>query len=211
LTTLTYRTPQGVTAPRCLRPTAVSIVETSPLSSAFTCGYLRSPLYSTVLLNLNFFLVFLVHAFMVLFFSVIFYSIFTSIAFRQRFALTEISKYTTVINNIGRFDYLGIMMILLSNLFALSLPLFFCCKLLDRTFNFKNKWISPIITIGAHIAFLFFLSQYYATIENLLLKYGAILFFSLGNLLPLFMPLLARKKRKIVNANFTLLKENANE
>jgi hypothetical protein len=43
LTTLPYRIPQGVTAPRCLRPTAVSIVETSPLSSAFTYGYrLRS-------------------------------------------------------------------------------------------------------------------------------------------------------------------------
>ena len=40
LTTLPYRIPQGVTAPRCLRPTAVSIVETSPLSSAFTYGYL---------------------------------------------------------------------------------------------------------------------------------------------------------------------------
>jgi hypothetical protein len=40
LTTPPYRIPQGVTAPRCLRPTAVSIVETSPLSSAFTCGYL---------------------------------------------------------------------------------------------------------------------------------------------------------------------------
>ena len=25
---------------RCLRPTAVSIIETSPLGSAFTCGYL---------------------------------------------------------------------------------------------------------------------------------------------------------------------------
>ena len=40
LTTLPYRIPQGVTTPRCLRPTAVSIVETSPFSSAFTYGYL---------------------------------------------------------------------------------------------------------------------------------------------------------------------------
>ena len=35
-----YRTPQGVTVPRCLRLTAVGTIETSPYGSAFTYGYL---------------------------------------------------------------------------------------------------------------------------------------------------------------------------
>ena len=38
-----YRTPQGVTVPRCLRLTAVGTIETSPYGSAFTYGYLGSP------------------------------------------------------------------------------------------------------------------------------------------------------------------------
>ena len=40
LTVPTYRTPQGVTVPRCLRLTAVGTIETSPYGSAFTYGYL---------------------------------------------------------------------------------------------------------------------------------------------------------------------------
>ena len=43
LTTPTHRTPQGVTAPRYLRLSAVGVIETSPLGSAFTYGYLGSP------------------------------------------------------------------------------------------------------------------------------------------------------------------------
>ena len=40
MTVPTYRTPQGVTVPRCLRLTAVGTIETSPYGSAFTYGYL---------------------------------------------------------------------------------------------------------------------------------------------------------------------------
>lgn len=139
------------------------------------------------------FISFAIHAFMVLTFVIIFYSIFTSIAFRQRFALTEISKYTTVINNIGRLDFIGIMMILLSNLFALSLPLFFCCKILNHIFHFKKRWISPLFTLGLQISIMIFLSEYYATIEHVLLGYGAIFFFILGNVLPIFTVFLNKK------------------
>lgn len=155
------------------------------------------------------FLAFLTHTFMVLLFSIIFYTIFTSIAFRQRFALTEISKYTTVINNIGRFDFLGIMMILLSNLFALSFPLYFCCLILNRIFEFKQKWISPTITVGLHLSFMFFFAQHYATIESLLLGYGSLIFFVFGNLLPLILPLLYKKSFK--DKSYNKSKENLNE
>lgn len=139
------------------------------------------------------FLSYLVHAFMVLFFVIIFYAIFTSIAYRQRFALTEISKYTTVISNVGRLDFLGIMMLLLSNIFSLSLPLFFCCKLLNHIFNLKKRWISPLITLGAHAFIMIFLSEYYATIESAFLGYGALIFFILGNVLPILTIFLTKK------------------
>ena len=60
---------------------------------------------------------FLISGLSVVLFMVVFYGIFTSIAFRQQFALTEISKYTAIINNIGRFDYIGILNILFSGIF----------------------------------------------------------------------------------------------
>lgn len=134
-----------------------------------------------------------VHFIMVILFAIIFYSIFTSIAYRQRFALTEISKYTTVINNIGRLDFLGILLLLLSNLIALSLPLYFCCKILNRIFNLKKLWIAPIITLSMHLFIILFLSEYYATIERLFLGYSALFFFVLGNVLPIFTIFLNKK------------------
>lgn len=143
--------------------------------------------------NLKIFCSYAVHAVMVLLFAIIFYSIFTSIAFRQRFALTEISKYTTVINNIGRLDFVGIFLILLSNLFSLSLPLYFCVKLLNHIFNFCKPWIAPAITLGFHILITIFLSEYYATIEHVFLGYGAIFFFILGNVLPVLTIFLTKK------------------
>lgn len=142
------------------------------------------------------FLSFAVHALMVLIFAIIFYAIFTSIAFRQRFALTEISKYTTVISNIGRLDFLGIMLLLLSNVFALALPLFFCCKILNHVCEFKKRWIAPLITISAHITIMIFFSEYYATIEKTFLGYGGLVFFILGNVLPILTVFLNKKGEK---------------
>ncbi len=125
------------------------------------------------------------HIFIVILFAIIFYAIFTSIAFRQRFALTEISKYTTVINNIGRLDYIGILLILLSNAISLSLPIYFACMVLNIICNFKKRWIAPIIVISLHILILIFLNEFYATIENVFIGYSALFFFILGNLLPI--------------------------
>ncbi len=142
------------------------------------------------------FLSYAVYALMVLLFAIIFYAIFTSIAFRQRFALTEISKYTTVINNIGRLDFLGIMMILLANVFSLSLPLFFCCRILNHVCGFKRRYLAPLITITAHITIMIFLSEYYATIEKTFLAYGGLLFFILGNFLPILTVFLNKKGEK---------------
>ncbi len=95
----------------------------------------------------------------VVLFMIIFYSIFTSIAHRQRFALTEISKYTTVINNTGRFDYLGIMFILLSNFFALSTPIYFGARTLEYICNFKKIWIAPAIVVSIQFVISVFLYQ----------------------------------------------------
>ncbi len=133
---------------------------------------------------------------LVIFFMVIFYCIFTSIAHRQRFALTEISKYTTVINNTGRFDYLGILMILLSNFFALTTPLFFSVKTLDYICDFKKVWIAPTIVMTIQLAISIFLYQYFASIERIVIGYGGYFFLLMGNILPLFTLLLNKLSKK---------------
>ncbi len=144
--------------------------------------------------SIKIFLSFLVSSFMILIFMIIFYCIFTSIAFRQRFALTEISKYTTVINNLGRFDYIGIIMILFSNMFALCLPMFFSAKILNYMFNFKKKWIAPLVSVGTQLIIMLVFNEYYASIQTLLLSYGGILFILLGNVLPIIISIITLRR-----------------
>lgn len=136
-------------------------------------------------------------AIMIIAFMIIFYCIFTSIAFRQRFALTEISKYTTVINNLGRFDYIGIIMILFSNMFAISLPIYFSCRILNKLFGWKNVYIAPCIVIGLHMFLMLVFSRYYAGIENFIVNYAGIFFIIMSNIFPIITPLFTLKENRV--------------
>lgn len=139
---------------------------------------------------------FIVGAILVLLFMIIFYSIFTSIAHRQKFALTEISKYTTVISNLGRFDYIGIIMILFSNIFALCLPIFFNSKILNQLFNIKKLWIAPLICVSIQVIIMLTLNEYFVSIQNILINYGGIFFLIMGNILPILISFLSLKEKK---------------
>ena len=132
----------------------------------------------------------------VVIFTIIFYSIFTSIAFRQRFALTEISKYTAVINNIGRFDYFGIVFLLFSNAFALCLPLYFSCRILNYVFNFKKLCIAPAVTTIIHLFIITVFAQYYASIEDIMMGSVSFFFLIMSFLLPVAIPFLNFKEKK---------------
>ena len=130
---------------------------------------------------------FLISALAVLTFMIIFYGIFTSIAFRQRFAFTEISKYTTVISNLGRFDYIGILLLLLSNVISLSLPLYFSSKILERLFNVKIKWLCPLIIVLAHALITLFTVRYAHGLENFIINDLAYFYLIIGNILPIIL------------------------
>ncbi|MBQ4098278.1 MAG: GerAB/ArcD/ProY family transporter [Clostridia bacterium] len=144
----------------------------------------------------KFFLCYFLSALMVVFFLIMFYSVFTSIASRQRFALTEISKYTTVINNIGRFDYLGIFLLLFSGIFSLSLPVYFSCRIINRLFNLKKTWIAPLITVSVQLFIMIFLQGYSYSIESIITKHLGVFFLVIGNLLPIIISLFAVKEKK---------------
>lgn len=139
---------------------------------------------------------FIISAIIVLGFMLTFYAIFTSIAHRQRFALTEISKYTTVINNLGRFDYLGIICILFSSVISLSLPIYFCTHILNHIFKLKKVYIAPLITVGAQFLAIMFLSKYMASVQKFITEYGGFLFFTMSNVIPILIALFCKKEKK---------------
>jgi len=136
-------------------------------------------------------------------FSVCFYSIFTSIAFRQRFALTEISKYATVINSIGRFDYIAIMLILFSDIISISLPIFFANAILQEIAPIKYRWIYPLTIILVIFLIVTAFSEYFYSIETFILTYGNAYFILLANVVPLFSALLVKNKKEKLYATST--------
>lgn len=128
----------------------------------------------------------------VLLFGVVFWCTFSSIAFRQRFALTEISKYMTVINNIGRFDYLAIFFILFSSVFALSLPVYFSSLIVRRVFNIDNKWIVPLCITLFIAIFSVILDRFIVTTENFILHKCGIFFLIFNNIIPVILTIISR-------------------
>ena len=143
--------------------------------------------------KLKIILSFVLGAVIMILFMVIFYSVFSYIAHRQKFALTEISKYTAVINNIGRFDYIGIFMILISNIFALITPLFMATRILKTIFNFKSKLIPSIIVTCIQIFLMLFLAQKLYGTQKIITEYFSLFFFIMGNVLPITAVFLVNK------------------
>ncbi len=128
-------------------------------------------------------------------FMIVFYGVFTSISPRQFFALTEISKYTMVINNIGRFDYIGILFILLSNFFALALPIYFATDLLKKICGFNKAWVPALIVNLALALYMILFNEYLASVETFIETYANAYFFALANVLPVITAFLPRGKK----------------
>ncbi|MBP5686520.1 MAG: GerAB/ArcD/ProY family transporter [Clostridia bacterium] len=132
----------------------------------------------------------------VLLFSVIFYGTFSSVAFRQRFALTEISKYTSVINNIGRFDYIALFILLLTAIFSLSLPFYFSVRLIAETIGVKRVNIVAAAVITCAAAFHLFLSEYFVTVERFVTGTAGWYFLFFGSVFPIVLSLTMIRRRK---------------
>lgn len=132
----------------------------------------------------------------VLIFTVIFYGTFSSVAFRQRFALTEISKYSSVINNIGRFDYLALFSLLFTAVFSLSLPFYFAVNLITRILSLKTPAIVSVVVCGASAAFHLIFNRYFFTIETFVTEIAYLYTLILGTVLPVALSLTMIRRRK---------------
>lgn len=127
---------------------------------------------------------YLLSCFMTLVFVVVFYCVFTSIAYKQRFALTETSKYTSVINSIGRFDYVGIILLLTTSIISLALPLYFATDILAHIFKNQNRWVFALIVVLLIFLALRIFGEYFRSVERFIISYGGIIFLIFGNVLP---------------------------
>ena len=139
-------------------------------------------------------LCFIIQALITIIFTIVFYCTFSSIAFRQRFALTEISKFTTVINNTGRLDYLGILLMIFSYSFSITIPIYLAVKIANYLFKFKSEYVAPIIINGLLMLITVFLSEHVYTIQKIILTYFSAVFILLANVFPILLFFLTKRE-----------------
>lgn len=128
-------------------------------------------------------------------FITVFYGTFSSIAFRQRFAVSEISKYSSVINNIGRLDYLSAFLILFSGVISLTVPLFFAGEILNVIFPQKSTRILPLAVCAAAFTLLLALNERVFGLERFITQYASAFFILTANILPIFICIMAKKRK----------------
>ena len=146
--------------------------------------------------ELKILIAYLISFLITLIFVAIFYGTFSSIAFRQKFALTEICKYTTVIDNIGRFDYFALFELLFTAIFSMAIPFYFAINLLTRLFSANKPTLVAIIVCSAAAAFHIFFDQYFVTVQNLILNVASWYFLALGSVLPIITCFLLKGAKK---------------
>ncbi|MBO5286314.1 MAG: GerAB/ArcD/ProY family transporter [Clostridia bacterium] len=170
----------------------------------FMIGFFKHEEKTTLKLSLAF----LAHGIIILLFSIVFYCSFTFVAKREFFPLSEIAKYSGVINAIGRFDYIAILIILISNTVSVALPLYFATKTLSMIIPIKNNVIIPIIINVSHLIIATFFERYQQFIIAIIHLNLSPVMLCLGNIAPFLLLFIKPKKADFTN-NKALLKRSA--
>lgn len=134
------------------------------------------------------------YAVITLLFCIVFYSVFTFVAGRELFAITEISKYSNVLNSIGRFDYMAIFALLIPHTVAVILPLHFATRIINTIFPVKRTVIYSVITCLLVYAPIVWLNPYATAIAEIIHTKLAIVTLILGNIFPAFIILFKKPK-----------------
>lgn len=141
-----------------------------------------------------------IYAFILLAGLIVAYAVFGAITERQYYLPLKISKYSPTLSNVGRFDYLSAMMLVMASVFELSSFVLFAAETFNDAFGIRKKFLMPaVITVSvAAVSVIlgngFFSTLYFAQ------KYFTPFFFATCYVLPIafFIPLKNRFRRKSV-------------
>ena len=131
----------------------------------------------------------------------IFYSIFENIAVRQYFAPLKMSKYSVTLSNIGRFDYLATLLIIMANVYELALPLVIASSLTKSLFSIKNKYLAPLIICALSLTITLLTQHGFYQYLDVMQNYGIWFLLVITYVIPIIMfiknLLLRRKNERI--------------
>ena len=132
----------------------------------------------------------------VIFFMIVFYSAFGSVADTRFFATPELTIYSLELTNSTRIDYLAIFLLMFSQVFAITMPIYLSTKCFERVFNLK-KALFPAIIINLFLAaFTFVFRGKLFTVLNIFSTYFSYVFIFFGYLLPLLLLFIPKETTK---------------
>lgn len=137
----------------------------------------------------------------VIIFMVIFYSAFSSVADTRFFATSELTIYSLKLTNSARIDYLAVFLLMFSQVFAITLPIYLSTKCFERAFGLKKALI-PAITINACLAvFTVVFRGKLFTVLKVFSDYLSYVFIFFGYVLPATLLLIPKEKKHAVEQN----------
>lgn len=147
--------------------------------------------------------------FMVVLVFLIFTAIFGDVAVRQTYAITKISKYSLSLSELGRFDFIAIILLLSGAVFYNGVMLFAAAEMFRQCFNIKErKWVLIALIIILAAGVYVFSSKFYA-LNDFYVKYLNYFYIFMQYLMPLILGASVFLKIKLNNTAKKLAGGNA--
>lgn len=144
---------------------------------------------------------YLVSAIIILIVLTVFYAIFGSIAKRQFYAPIKMSKYSITLSNIGRFDYVGSLILSFASIFLIAMPLMFSSSLIKRVYSFKKAYTAPLIVNGLALLLTLVFENGFFSILRWFQNYGIFILITFTYLIPLITFIVYRRKHNATQKN----------
>jgi len=136
-----------------------------------------------------------VGAVLTLVFLAVFYAIFGSIALRQQYTLSQISKYTTTFSSLGRIDFVFIYALTLVLVFYLMLPLVLCVHCVKKTIGCKALY--PALAVnGILFLFVMLFTRSFNAMQKFMTQKMGLFFILFCYVVPLLAWFLRKEKKK---------------
>lgn len=135
---------------------------------------------------------------MVVLVFLIFTAIFDDIAVRQTYAITKISKYSLAMSELGRFDFIAIILLLAGAVFYSAVLLFSAAEMFRQCFNLEKRKYILFALIALLVAGVYFFSLQFHMLNNFYIYYLRYLFFILQYVFPLALAIAVFIKNKVL-------------
>lgn len=112
------------------------------------CGHFKPEKKMTLRVCLSY----IAPALATVFFFVCFYAVFYTVSPLEKTAINAVSIFSVTLVNVGRFDYLALFLLVLSGVFALSLPVLAATKCFFRAFGATKSTVPAIVVNGLLLA-----------------------------------------------------------